>query len=338
MWPCFSLRVSFLCAVLSCVLWAPTAGAEPVRKIRIATLAPKNSAWGKVFKVWQQAIDKKTKGKLALDVYFNAVQGNEQSMVSKLKGGQLDVAALASVGLSNIHRDVLVMQLPGVVNSWSTLDKVRAAIAPDIEKRFADKGFVILGWGDIGLVRQMSKGFAVHLPSDLRGKRPAVWRNEPMGPKIYAKIGGVVPVPLSAPEVLPALRAGKINVLSAPALAAEQMQWTSSLDHVAKHASVCAIGGLVMRKSALDGLDPDLRETFLELQSKMSKHSKDRIRRLDAKAYQRLAKKMSVVELSEAEREAWRQVLAPVIKGLAGPTFSKDLVEKVLKVSGRGGA
>jgi MYXO-CTERM domain-containing protein len=313
-----------------------TASAAPEKKLRIATLAPKNSAWGKVFRVWQKAVDQKTKGRLALDVYYNAVQGNEASMVGKMKTGQLDGAALASVGLASIHRDVLVMQLPGIVDSWSILDKVRKAVAPDIEKRFLDEGFLILGWGDIGLVRQMSKGFAVRRPSDVKGKRPAVWRNEPMGPKIYAKIGGVVPVPLSAPEVLPALRAGKINIVNAPALAAEQLQWTSSLDHIAATSSVCAIGGVVFRKKALDGMPADLRETFLAIQEKLGKHNANRIRKMDAKAYERLKKKMTVVELSAADREAWKKVLVPVMKQLAGTTFSKDLMEKVLKASGKG--
>src|SRR4026209_1120973 len=31
--------------------------------LRVATLAPKNSAWGKVFNVWSKALDKKTAGK-----------------------------------------------------------------------------------------------------------------------------------------------------------------------------------------------------------------------------------------------------------------------------------
>ncbi len=321
---------------LAAVARPGTAHAAPEKKLRIATLAPKNSAWGKVFRVWQKAVDQKTKGRLALDVYYNAVQGNEHSMVGKMKTGQLDGAALASVGLASIHRDVLVMQLPGVVDSWTALDKVRRAVGPDIEKRFLDEGFLILGWGDIGLVRQMSKGFAVRRPSDIKGKRPAVWRNEPMGPKIYAKIGGVVPVPVSATEVLPALRSGKINLVNAPALAAEQLQWTSSLDHVAATSSVCAIGGVVFRKKALDGMPADLRETFLEIQQKLSKHNANRIRKMDEQAYQRLKRKMTVVQLSPADREEWKKVLVPVMKQLSGSTFSKDLMEKVLKVTGKG--
>ena len=118
----------------------------------------------------------------------------------------------------------------------------------------------MVGWGDIGLVRQMSKGFAIRRPADMKGKNPAVWRNEPMGPTVYTAIGGVVPVPLSPPEILPALRSGKVNVINAPALAAEQLQWMPYLDHVSSTVTVCAIGGTVFRKKAIDDLPADLRQ------------------------------------------------------------------------------
>ena len=54
-------------------------------KLRIATVAPKSSAWGKLFKVWQRAVDKKTHGKLQLVVYYNGVQGSDDAMVGKMK-------------------------------------------------------------------------------------------------------------------------------------------------------------------------------------------------------------------------------------------------------------
>jgi TRAP-type C4-dicarboxylate transport system substrate-binding protein len=252
-----------------------------------------------------------------------------------MKTGQLDGAALTSVGMSRIQRDVLVMQLPGVVDSWEALDKVRGALGRDFDARFEKEGFVILGWGDIGLVRQMSKGFAIRRPSDMKGRHPAVWRNEPIGPTIYGTIGGIVPVPVSPPEVLPALRTGRIDVVSAPALAAEQLQWTPYLDHISSTSSVCAIGGTVFRKSSLDNLPADSKATFFDLQERMAKATKTRVRKLDQQAYERLKKKMTVVELSNADREEWKKVLIPSVKKLAAGTFSKELVKRVLEVTGK---
>lgn len=323
-----------LAALLVSLAPAPAQGAGPT-KLRVATLAPKASAWGKVFRVWQKAVSQKSGGKLELEVFYNATMGNEETMVSKMKTGGLDGAALSSVGLSRIDKNVLVMQLPGVVDSWALLDKVRRDVGPELERRFQKHGFLIAGWGDLGLVRQMSRGFAARRPGDLKGHRPLVWRNEPMGAAIYASIGGIVPVPLSPTEVLPALRSGKIDVVSAPSLAAEQLQWTPYLDHISSRPTVCAIGGTVFRKDALDALPPDLAEVFWDIQRRSTDATKDRVRKLDEQAYNRLAKKMTVVDLSAPDREEWRKVLVPVIQKLGGGTFDKALVDRVVALSGK---
>ena len=316
-------------------LLATPSRAEAQQKLRIATLAPKNSAWGKVFKVWAQAVDQKSAGKLQLDIYYNAVQGMESSMVGKMKTGQLDGAALTSVGLSTIYKDVLVLQLPGVVDSWATLDKTRTALQPELEASFAQHGFLVVGWGDVGLVRQMSKGFAIKRPGDMKGKSPAVWRDEPMGPTVYTAIGGVVPVPLSPPEILPALRAGKVNVINAPALAAEQLQWIPYLDHVSSTVTVCAIGGTVFRKKAIDDLPADLRQILFDIQAKMGNSNANRVRRLDEEAYKRMVAKMQVVDMTPAERAEWEKVLRAAVTRLSQGTFNKALVDKVLKITGK---
>lgn len=329
------LRLLVALGVVLAVVGAPGRAHAAEHTLRIATLAPKNSSWGKVFRSWRKAVRKKSNDRLDLDIYYNAVQGGDDAMVAKMKSGQLDGASLTAVGLSRIYRDVLVLQMPGVLDDWATLDRVREAVRGDLERGFVREGFTVLGWGDIGLVRQMSKGFAVRVPSDLRGKNPLVWRNEPIGPMVYGAIGGVVPVPLGPPEVLPALRAGKVNVVSAPMLAAEQLQWTASLDHVSARASVCAVGGTVIRTQALEALPADLREAFLDIQRTLGRKTTKRIRKLDAKAFTRVSKKMTVVEMTAAETEEWRKILKPIVQRLGSGTFDKALVDRVLELSGK---
>lgn len=310
---------------------APSASAAD-HTLRVASLAPKNSSWGKVYNVWEKALSKKTDGKLEVQMFFNGVQGGEDAMVSKLKTGQLDGAALTSVGLSYIYKNVLVLQLPGVMTKWSELDEVRNALAPELEAGLKAQGFRVAGWGDIGLVRQFSKGFEIHKPEDLKNHRPATWRNEPMGPRIYSSIGNVVPVVVDPMEVLPALRSGSIDSINAPALAAEQLQWTPYLDHVSDQVSVCAVGGMVFKTKSLDELPPDLLKIFNDLQERASKTQLDRIRKLDEEAYQRLLTKMTLVKMTEAERAEWEKLLKKVVKELARGTFDKALVNKVLKI------
>lgn len=301
-------------------------------ELRIATLIPKSSYWGRLFEAWDQALQKKTNGAAKLRVYYNGVQGQETGMVSKLKSGQLDGAAITSIGLSLISKDVLVMQLPGLVDTWAKADRVRAALEPDIQKEFARKGFRLLHLGEGGLVHQMSRGFAVRRPTDIRGHRPLVIRNEPVAPAFYSIVGGVVPVPMAIMEILPALRAKTVDVIAAPCLAAEQLQWAPQLDHIAERVTVVGFGGTVFRESALEALPAEIRSLLLTLHARIQEHSSARLRRQDEEAYQRLIKKMTLVRHTPAERKEWDVVLDKTLTRLSHGTLSRELMEKVAKL------
>jgi TRAP-type transport system periplasmic protein len=319
---------------LAALLWSlPAAGAI---EIRFATIAPKASTWGKVLDIWERAVEQRTGGEIDLSVYYNAVQGDDAGMVAKMKSGQLDGAALSGVGLSLIHRDVLVLQLPGVTNSWPLADLVRSLMIDDIRPGFQAAGFELMEWGDIGLVYQMSYGSPVKNPKDLRGRRPLVWRNEPIGPLIYSFIGQVVPVPLGPTEILPALRARSIDVVAAPALAAEQMQWTPYVDHLNDNVIVAAIGATVLRSQKLASLPPELRKTLEELQARSAALHTQRVRQLDGEAIQRMKRRMTVVAPSDDDRVDWYRVFLKAVRRMRHGIFPKDLLDRVLHITGKG--
>jgi TRAP-type C4-dicarboxylate transport system substrate-binding protein len=312
--------------------FAPRAAAD--RTLRIATVAPRNSSWGTVYGAWQKALEKRTEGKLDLQIYFNGVQGNEDAMVSKIRTGQLDGAAITAIGLSMIYKNVLTLQLPGVLTKWEDLDRVRKELEPDLAAAIKAKGFRIVGWGDVGLIRQFTKGFAVHRPDDVKNRHPGVWRNEPTGPALYAAIGNVVPVPVDAMEMLPALRSQAVDLIAAPALAAEQLQWMPYLDHVNDQVIVCALGALVFKAGVLELLPADLAAAWDDIQQRVAVAQQGRIRRLDDEAYDRALKKMTVVHFTQAERDEWEALLRRVVKSLARGTYDRAWVNRVLKLRG----
>lgn len=328
---------------LTALVPAAASAEAPARteSIKIGSLAPGESPWGQVFKVWQKAVRERTKlpdgqktanGKsYALDITFfwNGQQGDEAAMVAKMKSGQLDGAAITGVGLAQIHRPILVLQMPGLFDSWAKLDRARDALKSEFEKAVGDAGFALVGWGDVGLAHSMSKGFPVYSPADMKGKKPYVWRDDPITPTVFQVIGGVTPVPLGVPEVLPQLNSGTVNVVTAPALAAEQLQWASRLDHVNTQVVGVGIGALVLTSKKLDSLPGDQKAILLETGAVAGKALTARIRNEDAQAMNRLKSKMTAYESNQAQRDEWAKVFKEVRSRLAKGTFPADLVKRV---------
>jgi TRAP-type C4-dicarboxylate transport system substrate-binding protein len=135
-------------------------------------------------------------------------------------------------------------------------------------------------------------------------------------------------------EMLPALRSGSVDLIAAPSLAAEQLQWVPYLDHVNDEVIVCAVGALIFKAGILESLPPDLKAMWDELQKKVSASQQGRIRKLDEDAYGRLTKKMTIVHLTESERDEWRKLLRKVVTNLSRGTYDKALVNRILKATG----
>ncbi|EYF04414.1 TRAP-type C4-dicarboxylate transport system, periplasmic component [Chondromyces apiculatus DSM 436] len=310
---------------------APEARADDAKadKLKIGTLAPKSSPWGKVFSLWEKAVSEKSGGKLELQFFYNGQQGDEGAMISKMKAGQLDGAAVTAVGLSKVHKDIVALQMPGLFTTWAKLDAARDALKGDFEKGVAKEGFQILGWGDVGLYRTMTKGFALRTPENMKGRKPYMWRDDLIQPTFYQAIGGVTPVPLNIPEVLPGLNTGSIDVLITPSLAAEQFQWASRLDHIGANVGGTAIGAVIMGSKRLDALPADLRTIVNDTGAVAAKALTARIRNEDDAAYNRLKTKMTVVDLSADETAKWTTLFTQVRQRLAQGTFPADLVNKL---------
>lgn len=303
-------------------------------KFKVGTLAPKSSPWGKVFETWAKAVSEKSGGRLEVQFFYNGAQGDEKAMVGKIKAGQLDAAAITSVGLSAIYKPFLALQMPGLFSSWAQLDKAREALKGEFEKGAADAGFTIMGSGDVGRAYVMSKGFEVRTPDSLKGQKPYTWRDDASSGVVFQVIGGITAVPLSVPELLPSLNTGAVNVVIAPALAAEQLQWASKLDHISSESVGFAIGALVSSSKALDGLPSDLKTILVDTGRVASAALTSRIRNEDDAAYARLKGKMTVVTLTAGERDQWKSIFKQTRARLAQGTFSADLVAKLEGLGG----
>jgi TRAP-type C4-dicarboxylate transport system substrate-binding protein len=302
--------------------------AEAKTTLKLATLAPPRSPWGKVFKAWAKAVDTKTKGEVEVVWLWNGTAGPERAVVGKIKSGQISGAAITAVGLADIHKPILALQMPGAFASWADLDKARDRLKGDFETQMKNSGFYVSGWGDVGIGRVMSRGFLVKVPADLKGKHPAMISEDIIAPKIYEAIGGVSPVPSSVTGFLPKLNAGAIDVMNTPSLAAEQLQWASRLDHMNTNATYYGIGATAWSEKELAKLSADQREIVSSTGMMASQALTKRIRAADDEAFARLKGKMTTHDPTAAEKAEWKRVFTEACKRLKS-AMPGDVLSKI---------
>jgi TRAP-type C4-dicarboxylate transport system substrate-binding protein len=309
--------------------------AGAVTTLKVGTVAPQDSAWGKEFKKFAKHVSEDSNGELQLDFQWNSQAGDENLMVQKIRSGQLDAAAITAVGLAQTGvTDVMLFMLPGLFQNWAKLDAARDAMKDDFNKLFEAKGFTVLGWGDVGAGKNMSVGYEIHHPSDLQGKGVFYYTGDPISPKLYSAIGGITPKQLSINEVLPMLTQGSINMLLAPSMGAEQLQWTSRVTDIASDTLTFVIGAVIASSSRLASLPPNLRQIVLTRGAESADSMTKTIRNLDAQAWARLKTTKHVYDLTDAEKQEWRTVFVKVAKELRGTVFNPQLFDRVVQLSG----
>ncbi len=304
-----------------------TTHAEAAYTFRIASLAPAGSSWMKILNAWNSTLQAKTDGKVKMRFYPGGSQGDERDFVRKMRVGQLDGGVVTMTGMSLLLPAMNVLVLPGLLDTYEELDRVREKMADKFASMFEQEGFKLVGWGDAGKTRLFSVK-PIKSPSDIKSMRPWVWKDDPIFIEFYQVIGAS-PVRLGVPEVYPALQTRMVDVISSSALTAVALQWYTRVGYMTAHNSAIIAGGTMMRKDKYDELPPDLREIFQSTADRAHELLNKTIRRDDQKAYDVVVKKGIVpVEAGDAKPE-WDAADKKVRDNLTGRMFSKSLVEAV---------
>ena len=266
-------RIGFVLALIG--LAAPALAQE--HTIKMATLAPEGSAWMNLFHEWGKKVEEHSAGKIKVKFYAGGVAGDERDAVRKMRLGQINAAAVTAIGLGLIQSEVRALELPLLISTYDELDYVRSKMDAEIRKKFEDKGYVLLSWGDVGPVHIFSN-VPLKAKSDLAQTKLWAWVDDPLVRKLFEQLGANG-VPLGVPDVLPSLQTGLINACYGSPLSTLALQWYTKVKYMTSMHITQAIGATVITKKDFDKLPPDLQKVVLtdskELEVKLLKQIRE---------------------------------------------------------------
>jgi len=321
--------------VLSCAVLLVTGPAPAADKqLRIATLAPKNSLYHRQLlglgEVWRAAQG----GSAKYLVYADGSQGGEAEMVRRMRIGQLQGALLSVVGLRDIEPSIAALQnMPMLFRSWDEVDHVRDKMRPAMEKKFIDKGYVVLAWGDAGWVRFFSKDAAFR-PDDYKKMKFFAWSGETEQQEIMKSLG-YTPVPLETSDILPAIQTGMINVVPSTPYFALASQIYNTAPNMLDINWAPIVGALVVTRKAWDDMSPAVQDTLRQASEKAGQQMRTQARQEVDDAVEAMKKRGLVVNRPNADQlrewNALAEAVYPRIRGAMVPAETFDEVIALLK-------
>ena len=317
---------AFLAAVLLLAV-LPARAAENV-EIKMATLAPKGSAWAKIMESAAKEADIQTGGRVKFKFFFGGQQGDERDVVRKMKLGQLDGAAVTAVGLGLIKGDVRVLELPFLFKNDKEIDYVRSKLAPEFEKQFDEAGYFLYAWGDVGWTYVYTNN-PIHERADLQKAKMWAWTDDQIVRALFQRLG-VNGVPLGVPDVLPSLQTGQINGCYGPPLAAVALQWYTKVKYGTSMPINYSIGAMVIKKDIFNKMSTDDQTIMRAIGKKMESDLLVNIRRDNERAKKAMEKSgVTFVATPAAVQADFEKLSLSVYDDLAGKVYSKEFLQKI---------
>lgn len=327
------LLIRFLSLLLALLVLSPLAVAAD-KPFRIGTLAPKNSLYHRqlleVGEAWRAAQG----GSAKYIVFPDGSQGGEAELARRMRIGQLQGALLSVVGLNEIEPSISALQsMPLLFRSWDEVDYVREKMRPAMEKKFLDKGFIVLAWGDAGWVRFFSKE-PVFRPDDFKKMKFFSFAGEREQQEIMKSLG-YTPVPLESSDILPAIQTGMINVVPSTPYFALATQVFSTAPNMLEINWAPVVGALVVTQKAWDDMTPAAQQALRVSGEKAGVLIRNKARQEVEEAVEAMKKRGLAVNKPNAEQlREWNELaekLYPRIRGNLVPADTFDEVFRHIK-------
>lgn len=245
------------------------------QQLKLAVLVPEGTTWGKSLKKLSQEVDAATAGEVSLKIYYGGVAGDEPDVLRKIRIGQYHGGIFTGKTLGEISGDVRVLETPFTFfGDQKKAGSVMQSLAPVANQSLKEKGFVNLGFYEIGLVYLVTTKKVTNL-NELRGIKIWSWEGDPLVNAMIQSLE-LVSVPLALPDVLSSLSTGIINAAYAPPLGILALQWHTKVKYLVDFPSAFSMGALVVSNKAWAGIKPDHQKKIMEISQRLVKEANDK--------------------------------------------------------------
>ena len=295
--------------------------------IKLATVVPDGSVWDKSLK--QMGVDWKaaTGDRVALTVFSGGSQGDESTVLRKIRLNALQGASLTVVGLSAIDWSFNVFNIPFFFQSYDELNAVIETLTPTLKQRLEQKGFVLVHWGHGGWLQVFSKQ-PVQTVADLKRMKLYTSAGDDTMTQWY-KANGFQPRAMAMTDVLTGLTTGMIDALPTTPIASMAFQWYKQTPYMLDLGISPIVGATVVSKKTWDRISPADRAKMSEISLKVEKQLQADVPKGDGLAT--IVMQNQGLKITKGTGPEWQQMADALGATMRGKMVPPDIYDLALK-------
>jgi TRAP-type C4-dicarboxylate transport system substrate-binding protein len=299
-------------------------------RIKIATKAPANFESARIIKKMFREIEEKTDRNVVFKVYYGGVKGTGRDLLLKMKSGEIHGAEFTSGEAASVSKDLELMSAPLTFNDYREADHVFEKMAVHLKKQLGERGYVVLGWFEVGFVYIMSLE-PIDSLADLKGKKVWIPQGDRISRAVFEAIG-VPPIPMTIADVMLALQTGQIDTVANSYVGAIALQWHTNTKYVTDTPILYAYGLLMITREAYDSIPARYRETVQDILDRHFEELKMELRKDNSESARTLIKRgIQFVHPPQDSYEEFEQVVRGVKDELLEKEFPGEGLIKLRK-------
>lgn len=299
------------------------------RVLRLGYLFSQTSQLGAGAETFARDVAKRTAGAYRVELYPNGTVGGEVEMAEELRLGHLDMAFITSAPFASLIPEFGVFDIPFLFRDARHAHAVfDGPIGQDYLKKFQQKGYVALAWGENGMRHITNSKRPVAGPEDLKGLSMRVPQSDVMLRGFRAF--GVKAEPLAFPALYGALQSGQFDGQENPIAVITASHFEKVQTHLTLSGHVYSWAALIVSKASWDALGPGAQKAFVEAARAGGQVSREMAGRAETEGVDAL-RRAGMKVVATVDRAAFERSLQDT-NAAFGKAFGPEIVQQIKSV------
>ncbi len=299
------------------------------QKLQIAgNFAAEHPSSVAVEQVFKKEVARLTQNQLTVDVFPAMQLGGAKENVDAVRSGTLALTWVGAAFLSRIAPELEAVSLPFVFsNRDSAFRVIDGPVGAAIDKKLQDKGFISLGWMELGMRHVTNSRGPIRNIADLKGLKVRLQPNETHLATFRAL--GANPVAMDVKELYSALEQRVVDGQENPYTVISAGRYSEVQKQLSNTGHFFDLIAVVASKKAFEQLKPEYQKAVREAMTATVAYQRKLAAEEESKRLGELKGKMTYTEMTPAARDEMRKATASVIEDVK-KRAGADLVNQVL--------
>lgn len=305
-------------------------------EVKFGSLAPTRTPWADDLDFIKKRVESESNHTIKIKLFLGTAFGGETEILRGIKRGQIQGGGFTTAAIASIIPEMEILEIPYLFANAKESDCILDNhLLKTFRQLFSAKGLILVSWTEVGFRNIGNKTREIRTPSDLVGLKLRSQESK-IHLEFWKKMG-VRPIPISIPEVLPALQIGVVEGFDQTVLMTLAADWKASIQYYTLTEHIYQPAAVLYSKSFYDKLNKVQKKIIMGEGNAMAIKSRKAVRTMNEQSLKMLSRNsIMITKLSNAEKLAFRKAaeglaasMVKMIGGKAPMIFAKIKTAKL---------